>query len=292
MRRILPPNEESILRTLSYSDIFSFPLTKEEIKKYFLRVEFSFWDQTSFKNLLKSKKISFKNNFYFLKGREKIVDLRLEKNKISISKIEIAKKYALILSKIPSIEFIGISGSLALNSAGWDDDIDFFIITKAKTLWITRFLSVILLKSLRVRREKRGKKHSNKICLNMFLDKNNLLIPKFMQNIYTAHEIMQIKPIFNRNNTYREFLKINNWTFQIMPYSQFFLSKEIYFSSKNNFFLILIFRFLEKPFKFLQIMYMRNITNEKILSNLLAFHPNDLTRKVIKEYNMKLNYEV
>ena len=55
MRRILPPNEESILRTLSYSDIFSFPLTKEEIRKYFLKFEFSFWDQTSFKNLLKSK---------------------------------------------------------------------------------------------------------------------------------------------------------------------------------------------------------------------------------------------
>lgn len=288
MGKTLQPNEQSILRTLCYSNIFSFPLTKEELKKYFIKFNFSFFDNISINSLLKRRKIFVTDNFYFLENKEKIIDLRFNKNKLSKPKIEIAKKYALILSKIPTVEFIGISGSLALNSANKNDDIDFFIITKEKTLWITRFITVMFLKILKVRREKFDNKYTNKICLNMFLDKSNLLIPKFMQNLYTAHEIVQIKPVFDRNNTYRNFLRVNNWTSEIMPYSSFFISNENYSSKKDYSFLIFIIRLLELPFKSLQIICMKNITNEKILSNLLAFHPNDLTNKIIKEYNRKL----
>ncbi len=290
---ILHPNEQSLLATLVYSDTFDYPLRIEELKKYFIKIKAeSFWDEKNLNSLLKKKIISKENNFYFLKNKEGVVKKRENIFKINSEKLEIAKKYALILSKIPTIELIGISGSLSVFNAKEADDIDFFIITSSNTLWVTRFLSNVILKILKVKREKKEINPKNKICLNMFIDKKNLSLPQKMRNLYTAHEVIQMSPVFVRNNTYSNFLKANSWLNGHLTYS-FFTNEPQKYSIKNstNFLkktLIFFIQIFEQPSKFFQILYMKNITNEKILNNLLAFHPNDLTTEILKEYNTRL----
>jgi len=80
---------QAIIKTLIYSDIFDFPLTKQEIWKYLISNKKI--SQKDFLKLLKNKKTLSKNNFYFLKGREEIIRKRKDRKKIGVNKIEKAK---------------------------------------------------------------------------------------------------------------------------------------------------------------------------------------------------------
>src|SRR6185312_7622187 len=120
---------------------------------------------------------------------------------------------------IPTIEFAGLSGSLAMHNAEKDADIDIFIITRPNTLWLTRFLILSLLQ-LKGKRRAPGKKHAkDTICVNMLLDTKHMAFPKNKRNIYTAHEIIQMKPLLIRNNTYNEFLHKNKWIINFLPHA-------------------------------------------------------------------------
>lgn len=286
---MLNKNEKSILKTLHYSDMFDYPLSEKEIKKYFLKEKNSLFDKTDLEKLI-AKKLVFSRNGFFALSEKKLFlreNLKFENER----KIKIAYKYATFLFKIPTIETIAISGSLAVFNAKKNDDIDFFIISKKNSVWITRLLSVIFLRIKGVRRRKNEKKLKDKICLNMFLDKTKLELVKEMKNLYTAHEIVQLRPIFDRNNTYDFFLKENLWLKNFMPY-QFFYKNKILFKIKDNFWdkiLIIFLQIFEKPVFIIQFLYMKNkITKEKVTSKMLAFHPNDLTGKIINQYFAKI----
>ena len=74
-------SKESILKTLLYSDIFDYPLSKEEIWKFLISKNKE--DKQSFLKYLSLKNNLFnhKNNFYFIKGRIEIIKKRQEKEK-------------------------------------------------------------------------------------------------------------------------------------------------------------------------------------------------------------------
>lgn len=270
--------EQLVLKTLLYFDIFDYPLTKEEIWQ-FLETKIN---SQVFNNSLKNSYLESYKAFFFLKGRKSIVKQRLEKEKISDIKISIAKTIARKLSIIPSVKLIGISGSLCMKNSHKEDDIDFFVISAKNLVWLTRFLCVIYLSILRVYRNKKDLSVKNKICLNLIIGSNNLVFSRKRQNLYLAHEIVQLFPIFDRDNIYRYFIEKNNWIYKYLPnYLKRINSYNIAFAKKSNFidkifiktFMILN---LERLTRFLQWQYMKNdVTVEKISDNLLAFHPID-----------------
>lgn len=283
-------SNSSILKTLIYSDIFDFPLTKEEIWKFLIAVNV---DRASFEKTLTEfplVKWEHEKGFYFLSGRGEIVEKRIKKKKESKKKITLAKKIIKKLSFFPTVLFIGISGGLALENSKEKDDIDLFVITRANTLWITRLLLVLLL-ILMGQYRGRGKKESQKICLNMLIDEDALMFEKDRQNLYAAHEIAQLKPIFNRNNTYKKFLNVNRrWVSRFLPNA---IGRITNYESrikerKNPLFIF------EKVAKLVQLIYMkRHRTREVISDHFLAFHPFEYKNYVLEEYNRRLKkYEI
>src|SRR3989344_7357967 len=127
--------EEAIVRTLLYADLFDYPLTNEEIWKRLIKLQItndklsrlSGISQTAGQiKLINSKILRNIDNYYFLKGKEKIVEIRKKRERWSAEKIEIAKKVVNFLRLIPTIKLIGVSGGLAIGNAGEDDDIDLF----------------------------------------------------------------------------------------------------------------------------------------------------------------------
>ncbi len=100
---------------------------------------------------------------------------------------------------------VALSGARAMNNASLADDIDLMIIAAENRLWLTRLLvSFLLFPWLR-----RGQKISRRLCLNLWLDESALVIKT--QNLYTAHEICQLKPLYNRDATYQKFINDNLW---------------------------------------------------------------------------------
>lgn len=280
---------DEVLRTLLYSDLFDYPLRKEEIWNYLIAE--SPINVENFSRQFKDKRIQEKNGFYFVKGREEILKIREQREKESLKKIKKAQKIAFILSLIPTVELIGVSGSLSLKNSDKEEDIDFFIITSKDSLWITRFFLVSFLKLFGLSRKKKSKKVENKFCLNMFLSFNNMQLPKNKRNLFLAHEIAQLLPIANKGKTYQSFMKQNNWTQAFLPNVK---KRQVILQKKENKFLKSIFKKLDTYFFEIQLKIMsKDITVEEVSKTTAAFHPIDQGSLIMRKYNTQLKkYEI
>lgn len=207
--------QTAILRTLAYADVFAYSLTLEELHRFLIGQK---TDNPSLKKALKTfKKIFSKGDYFFLKNKEKNIYLREKREKWSQRKWLLARKVARWLRLIPWIKMVAVTGNLAMDNAEKNDDIDLLIVTARKRLWLTRLLTNFLVEIVANRRRPSDKEVKDKICLNMFLDENHLKLPIREQNLFTAHEICQLKPIWARNQLYQKFIQENLWCQKFLP---------------------------------------------------------------------------
>src|SRR3989344_2360287 len=170
---------KSILSTLCYFDIFDYPLTLLEIWQWLL-ADGQAWSlvnlsqvQTEIENNpALSQKIKFQNGFYFLAGREEIINIRLSRYAISSHKNQLAIRGVKILRFLPFIKFIGLGNNAGNNNLKLDSDIDLFIITTKNCLFTARFLITLFLGIRRLRRH--GQKITDRLCLSFYVSEDNL----------------------------------------------------------------------------------------------------------------------
>jgi len=153
--------------------------------------------------------------------------IRLEKNgqKENVKKINwlvtTVKRYISILKRCPFVQFVGVTGSSAMIGIRQNKDIDLCIVSKSGTIWITRFIAIVLAKMLKI--------HSNTgVCLNLFFDETDLRIPDNKHNTYIAHELLQMRPVCDKKHIYEKFLNKNNWIFHYFPNAETLKNKDAY----------------------------------------------------------------
>ncbi len=303
--------EKAILKTLAYSDIFDYPLKAYEIHKWLIGKKASLkqveralkkLSQESNRRKRASLKAGVKNqgDYYFLKGRQKIVKKRLVKEKYSQKLLRKAKLVSRVIKLIPFIKLIGISGGLALNNATQKDDIDLFIITKKQRLWISRLFILVILEALRVRR-KRGDsqvKAAGKVCINIILEEDRLA--QMNNNIYLAHEVLQMKVLWQKDGIYQKYLEDNAWAIKFLP-NWISANSSMYHvlsikvkntSSHNTYYLILttIFSFFNNLAKSYQLKRMGAPKGmERIQEGAVYFLPNDYSQFVLNKYLKRIS---
>jgi len=290
--------KEAILKTIIYADIFDYPLTKGEIWRFLIWEDGQKIKKKEFEDKFKklSPSVVFKDDFYCLFKRESLINKRQRREKESNHKLYLAEKIISYLSCLPTVYLIGISGALSMMNSEKDDDIDLFVITKKNTLWITRLFLILFLALLRRRRKRGDKNVRNKICLNFLIDENVLSLPKKMRNLYGAHEVAQMRPVFERNNTYEKFINNNLWVNFFLPNVFEYKAKLKSGQNSKSFFNIVLRSFLscfmfEVIAKKLQFWHMKkHITKEIIEDHFLAFHPKDYEGTVLKKYKKRLKF--
>lgn len=274
---------KSIIKTLCYSDVFDYPLRKTEIYKYFLgqKVKKKKIYET-IDDLFRKDLIGKKGNFYFLLGQEKICSIRISREKESSKKWKLAKKFTKILSRIPTIKLIGVSGSLSMNNADFRDDIDLFFITSKNSLWLSRLLVNLILIMYNVKRKTSDSFGIDRICPNMFIT------PGFQldRNLFSAHEVAQLKILVNKENAYERLVNKNSWIKRYMPNS-FIKNSKSYSEGKSGLFDFVAAK-VDYLFYYFQFQYMKKrLTTEKISANSALFHPKNKTNFVQILYGKK-----
>ncbi len=287
---------QSILATLVYHDIFNYPLTTEEIHKYLIKKKISAKSvEKELKNLKKEGKILNYANLFALKNKKKLFLIRKQRAKHSHAKLKKAQLFSFLLSLIPTVKMVAISGALAMQNSHKNDDIDLVIVTAKGKLWTTRLLANLVLLPFK-RRPQLPTTHyllptNNKACLNLFIDESDLEIKD--QNLYTAHELYQQKPLFERNQTYSRMMKANRWALKYLPNwhayevnrkwkSRGVTKKQSPFSGQYS--------HIETLAKKFQLAYMKSkISSERIGDTQLFFHPKDTQERVLKKYKKKCN---
>ncbi len=200
-----------------------------------------------------------------------------------MEKMNVAQRAATLLKIIPTIKLVGITGALAMDNSHKDDDIDFYIVTEAKMLWTTRFLTTVLLELVGLRRKPGDTSFRNKICLNMYASEDHLAVSLKERDLFAAHEVLQMKPLWQREKMYTKFLSANSWVKKFLPTAweeKFQISNfkfQIFRPSKILFAIChLPFIIAEPPLRWLQRWYMKKRKTLEVVSpTLIRFHPHD-----------------
>lgn len=278
----------SILKTICYADVFDYPLKEKEVRHWIKDSRILGYSDIKKANGV----IIHRDDFMFMKGREELIKTRLQRGAISKRKLFIAKRVASLLGHIPTIKLIGVSGSVAMSNASKEDDIDLFIITAAHTVWLTRFLTTFLVELFSKRRHPNDTVVADKICLNMFVDENYLGILEEKQNFYTAHEVCQLKLLYEKDNTYQKFLTANRWVRKYLPNGIMIKDKGLRIKEKSRKISFIIHHLsfiIEFLAKHLQLWYMRKrLTTEVISDHYLAFHPKDYTKDILAAFEQRV----
>ena len=273
--------EKAILKTLIYADIFDYPLKINEIHKWLIGKEVNIRQV--------EKALKGYQEYYFLPGRKKLVGLRKRKEKQSQIYFRKARIISRILKIIPWIKLIGISGGLAVYNAGKSDDIDLFIITSKNRLWISRILALGIISLLGQRRKvgDTGRKIAGKFCLNIILEEDRL--EQKNKDIFTAHEVLQMKVLWQREGIYSKYLEDNSWVFKFFP--NWICEDVASRNSHNTKYKIhnTPFDIFEKMAKKFQLWIMEKPKGmERIENGALYFHPNDCREQVLEKYRKKI----
>ncbi|GHN00389.1 hypothetical protein WSM22_18780 [Cytophagales bacterium WSM2-2] len=199
-------HRKHLLRSVLYFDIFNYPLTAKEIAS-FSNLPTNISIQALLDELVTSRTLFQLGEFYSIQNNPALNERRVKGNALAKQKMEQAKKYSGIISAFPFVRAVMLSGSISKNYMDEKSDIDYFIITAPKRLWVVRtamafFRRVFLLNS-----------HKN-FCTNYFLDTENLTIPD--QNIFTTVELLTLKPMYG-TQCIESFHRANPWTNEFLP---------------------------------------------------------------------------
>lgn len=265
------------ITALAYHDIFDYPLTISEMIK---------WKASDAIIVGNQKSIIGKDGYYLLEGKEGTIYKRTLRKRISERKMAEAKKAAKLLSMIPQIQMVAVTGSLAMQNSSEEGDIDLMIVSSKGKLWTTRLISQLMLRFFGFKVRNAGDKNQkDKLCLNIWIDESDLAWREG-RNIYTAHEIAQVIPLINKNKAYERFISENKWVRNFWPNAIKVLKFNKTFKRQTN------FGIMESILYKMQYLHMRSkITREKITRTKALFHPQDWSKVVLSRFPLDMNFK-
>ena len=196
----------TLLKPILYFSLFKYPLTEEEIFN-FSKAESKEQIKSDLNELVNDNIIYKIDDFYLTENNETLIKRRLEGNKMAKNIYQKALTISRLISKFPYVEGVGISGSLSKGYYDDDADIDFFIITSPKRLWIARTFLILYKKIFLLNSRKY-------FCVNYFISSNALEIEE--KNIFTATELTTLLPMYG-NGSFHKFYDENKWVENYLP---------------------------------------------------------------------------
>jgi len=221
----LNPIERGIIASLAYFDLLDYPLKAAEVARWFYtkspiegltraQVLDTLQNSASLKSFIEQK-----DGHYTLIGRGELVSLRREKSRFAQPKWKIAKRAAGWLRWVPFIRLVAVCNKLAYDNVRPESDIDFFIVSHSKRLWITRFAATVMLDLLGLRR--RGPSIKDKVCLSFFVTDDALDLEPLSLKPDDPHFrfwIDQFVLLFGQPELVR-FQQANSWIKQRLPFA-------------------------------------------------------------------------
>lgn len=275
---------KSILDTLTYSDHFGFPLTLREIHTRLITAH-PYAEPSIFAtlhDLLQKKKIGHTKDYYHLPGRSDLITTRASRAQDSHAPLLHARQLSHQLGRVPGVQAIYLTGSLAVKNASHDADIDFMIITQNNKLWTTRFFLTLYSSILGLRRTPNSTHNAGKVCLNLYLTPHSYTLPLPKRSLYTAYELIQAVPLYDPHHTHDALLAANSWIHEYL--ANVGLPPSSPPSSLENSGTGL----LENTLFHLQLAYMSpKRTREYITSDAAFFHPHDPGKQVLAKLLVK-----
>ena len=202
--------EAAAVRALAYADLFDSPLSAPETHRYLPIPARPDDVERALESLRKKHWVETTEGFYVLGARTELVEIRHRRAETSARLWPRAIRSAHLLSYLPWVRLVAVSGSLAVDAAAGDSDIDLFIVSESGRVWTTRASTIALGRLVAAVTGTR----KVSLCPNYVVAVSALHLPE--RDLFTAHELAQLVPLFGQD-AYRALLERNQWYRQFLP---------------------------------------------------------------------------
>lgn len=269
--------EKSVYKTLSYFAIFNYPVSLYRLATFLISDEPYTVSQlqSALKTLQQAKIVTEHKGLYSLKGGKKVDTVA--RCMLSLEALRQAGAVSEVLSKIPWIKLLCVTGSCAAFNKEETGDIDVFIVSARNRVWLTRLFTVLILKVLNIYRTDTS--YVNKLCPNLIVAEDAMSW-EHDKNVFVAHEICAMHPMLDRDSTYFKFLSQNSWVRSYFP-NFLFTPVDIQDTTKS----ISLLNYVETALMKLQLLYMkRHLTKEVVTKSFIHFNKTDTKEFVLSKF--------
>jgi hypothetical protein len=193
----------AVVQTITYSDIFDYPLNACEIHRYLTGVNATLEEVAL---ALEEGLVMQTGDYFTLPGREGLSNIRMQREKRSRELLPTTIRYGRILGTLPYIRMVALTGSLAVLNVSKNADFDYMLVTSPGRVWTARAFALLFNRIVHL--------FGHTICPNLIVSENALEWP--LHDLYSARELCQMIPITGMD-VYHRLLEANQWAKIFLP---------------------------------------------------------------------------
>jgi len=207
---VTPPRADlaaAVLATLAYADVFSHPLTAEEVHRFLVASRATPEEVSGVLRLPEVRRhLGREGECFTLASGAGSVALRRRRQQVAVRMWPRARRWAKALACLPFVRLVAVTGALAVDAVDLGADIDFLIVARSGRVWLCRVLVTALARASRM--------GGAPLCPNYVLSEAALAVED--RSLYTAHELVQMVPLAGPQ-TWRRLCEANAWVADFLP---------------------------------------------------------------------------
>ncbi len=177
----------AILRTLAYADVFDYPLNTAEIHHNLIAQHATMAQVTqALAQPWLSARLDRCDDWFVLRGRSACCGIRAARAQASARLHAQARRWGTRMAALPFVRMLAITGSLAVNNAESQADIDLLIVTTPGRVWLTRALVIGLVRLARLT--------GVRLCPNYVLSER--VLAQQRRDVYVAHDLVNMRLLY------------------------------------------------------------------------------------------------
>jgi predicted nucleotidyltransferase len=202
-----PSEERAVLQSVVYAALFDYPLTVTQLRESLIG---EVADESTLLRWFNSsaylqRTVEYVDGYFFPRGRRDLLLTRARREVTSRSLLTELQGPLRIITHMPFVRMVALSGSLAHLNAEPDADLDLFVITSPHRVWTTTVLTLAIARLLGWRR---------RLCLNYVVSERALWIAP--ADLFSANQIVHLQPLIGEA-TYLKFLDANRFVERFYP---------------------------------------------------------------------------
>ena len=241
------------MEVIAFFDLFDYPATAIELWRYGSAACALPEIIAAADGLARSGRLETAAGFYFLPGRAETIATRLQRYNYTERKFKRALRAARLFKVIPWIRLIAVGNLIGADNLKDGSDIDLFIVTEPRRLWLARLAAVGLAEAMGWR--PRPGAERDRICLSFFKSEDGLdlsglklparesesallnkvasfslgappyraadaaaeRVPEETEDIYFDFWLAGLTPIYDAGGVYEKIIRANRWLFNRFP---------------------------------------------------------------------------
>jgi hypothetical protein len=212
-RRLLEPRpalgsaERAIARTVLYAALFDYPLTLAQLRQTLLEQTMTASEilRVYRASVALREVVAFEDGFFLPRGRSDLVSERRRREARSRRFLERHRRLIALICAMPYVRMVALSGSVAHLNMDGRGDLDLFIVTRGRRVWMVTVAVLVLAKLLRRR---------SRLCANFVVSDDRLTFED--EDLFTASQIVNLKPLVG-SALFTEILSKNRFVSRCYP---------------------------------------------------------------------------